>query len=127
MTDRSRKRWAVLCVAGLMVGVSALVYYVTRGEPPPALDGAPEKIIVFIASDRFTELPEEKQIAYVERITKLSMPQLLLAAGAAQLSEDQRRAAFANGRNAWLALHSQQCFTMPPGPQRDAYLDELAQ
>ncbi len=127
MTERSRRRWTIIWTAVLVVGISALVYYVTRGEPDPALDGPPEKIIVFIAGDRFTTLPEQKQVAYVERITKLSMPELIIAAGAAKLNEEQRRQAFSNGRNAWLALHSQECFKMPPGPQRDAYLDDLAQ
>jgi hypothetical protein len=126
----SVKRWnrkklaaGVLLVAG---AVGALIFYLMRPAPLPPLNSPTDKIIAFIGSEQFVTLPESQQIPYVQSISKLTLPQLLMAAASKHLTDEQKRQAFINGRNAWLALHLDECFSLPPGPQRDAYFDRIS-
>lgn len=100
--------------------------YFLRSAPALPLDAPPEKIIAFIGSEDFIALPESQQIPYIKEISKLTLPQLILAASSKSLTDEQKRQAFINGRNAWLALHADECFSLPPGPERDAYFEKLA-
>src|SRR4051812_2270183 len=80
-----RRRRIVIAVGALLLLAAAMgcaIYLLLQPGPVPSPDAPPEKIIAFIASDRYATLPESQQIPYIQRITRLTMPQLFLAAGA---------------------------------------------
>jgi hypothetical protein len=119
-----RNRLIFAASAGLLIA-AAVTGYALWPRPVPPPDAPSAELIKFIATDRFTKLPEAVQSQYVDRLTSLTIPQLILAAGDSGLSEEQRGVAFNNGRNAWIAKHIPEYFHLPPGQPRQAYLDNL--
>lgn len=123
MTTIQRRR-AVVSVVGTVAlacaGVAAWVWWPARA---PAVDAPVGEVVAFMASDRFNELPEDRQRAYMEALR----PQFMMIALDQTIPEETKMRAYENVINSHSGVNRrvEEYFRLPAGAARGKYLDGI--
>src|SRR4051812_42088481 len=113
MTATQKRRAGVLgvgTVALACAGVAAWVWWPTR---IPAVDAPAGEVVAFMASDRFNEIPEDRQRAYMEALR----PQFMMLAMDQTIPEETKMRAFENAVNSRSGVNRrvEEYFKLPAG------------
>lgn len=91
----------------------------------PSPNASPKTLVQFIATERFANLPPDQQKPYLDALDKIPGSERREVFRQANLSEEERHAAFENTMGQRFEQRLDEFFALPPGPQRDAYLDKI--
>lgn len=109
--------------AGVLVVMGLGGWLWSRRMPPPT--ASPKALVQFIATERFASLPPDQQQPYLDALEKIPFSERRDAFRQANLSDEERHAAFENTMGRQFEKRMDEFFALPPGPQRDAYLDRI--
>ncbi len=91
----------------------------------PSPNASPKALVQFIATERFANLPPDQQKPYLDALEKIPGSERREVFRQANLSDEERQAAFENTMGQQFEKRMDDFFALPPGPQRDAYLDRI--
>jgi hypothetical protein len=121
--DRRKIRKISSVSAGILVVLGLSGWLWSRRMPSPS--ASPKTLVQFIATERFANLPPDQQQPYLDALDKVPWSERRQVFQQANLSEEERHAAFENTMGRQFEKRMDEFFALPAGPQRDAYLDRI--
>lgn len=119
----NRRTWTMIaCGVGVMaLGSAAWAWY--RGLPP-APNADPKRIVAYVATEDFAQLPPDKKQSYLDAVSN-DPGKYFQAARESNLSDQQRHEAMGNFFMARAEAEADKYFALAADADRDAYLDKL--
>ncbi len=118
---RPWKKWGRIAAIALLV-ISASVWAINRRAPKP--DADIQKVVKYVASERFADLTPEQKQPYLDRMRQMPREDRS-AMRDANLSEDEHDRLRENAFGNMMGQRIEGYFALPAGPQRLAFLDKM--
>jgi hypothetical protein len=119
LPSTNRRKWITAGVVALVVVASLVIAWRVRASRAPALDASRDKLVKFVASDKFQGLPKNEQKQYADAM--MSKPMVITEKEIGQDQLDAMKAAAQAHRQQMMDDY----FKLTDAAAKKAYLDKM--